>query len=98
MGVKVFAYKRLSHVADRALRYALALPLATVIVGCSTLGELKRDLDVAEHFAPMSAPERLALFPEALPLVKPQNMPWEPVYWSDPMEWKPRTEPAWLED
>jgi len=93
IGMKVFAYKKLAGLADRALRYALALPLATVIAGCSTLAELKADLAVAETFTPMTGPERLELFREVLPLVQPQNMPWKATDWGNPTEWKPRREP-----
>jgi len=94
VGMKVFGYKKLAHVADRALRYALALPLTTVIAGCSTLAQLEADLAVAENFRPMSDTERLEFFREVLPLVQPENMPWKAVDWGNPTEWKPRTEPA----
>jgi hypothetical protein len=94
VGMKVFGYKRLAHVAGRALRYALALPLTTVIAGCSTMEELEADLAVAESFQPMAGPERLAFFQEMLPLVEPQNMPWKAADWNNPNEWKPRDEPA----
>lgn len=93
VGMKIFGYKALAHVADRALRYALALPLTTVIVGCSTMAELEADLAVAENFTPMTGPERLAFFREVLPLVKPENMPWKATDWANPTEWKPRQEP-----
>jgi aryl-alcohol dehydrogenase-like predicted oxidoreductase len=94
VGMKVFGYKKLAHVADRALRYALALPLTTVIAGCSTLAELEADLAVAERFVPMTGPERLAFFREMLPLVQPQNMRWKAADWDNPVEWKPRQEPS----
>ncbi len=94
VGMKVFAYKVLSHVADRALRYALALPLTTVIVGCSTLAQLEADLEVAESFTPMTGPERLAFFREVVPLVRPENMPWKAADWDNPVEWRSRQEPA----
>lgn len=94
VGMKVFAYKGLAHVADRALRYALALPLTTVITGCSTLAQLEADLAVAESFTPMTGPERLEFFREMLPLVTPQHMPWKATDWGNPTEWKPRHEPA----
>ena len=96
VGMKIFGYKRLAHVADRALRYALALPLTTVIAGCSKLEELEADLAVAETFQPMTGPERLAFFREMLPLVEPQNMPWKASDWDKPTEWKPRDEPGRL--
>jgi aryl-alcohol dehydrogenase-like predicted oxidoreductase len=94
IGMKIFGYKKLAHVADRALRYALALPLTTVVAGCSTMAELEADLAVAEHFVPMTGPERLAFFGEVLPLVKPENMPWKASEWGNPTEWKPRQEPS----
>jgi aryl-alcohol dehydrogenase-like predicted oxidoreductase len=96
VGMKIFGYKKLAHVADRALRYALALPLTTVIAGCSTMAELEADLAVAESFTPMTGGERLAFFREILPLVQPQNMPWKAADWDNPVEWKPREEPAGL--
>jgi len=94
VGMKIFGYKKLAHVAGRALRYALALPLTTVIAGCSTMAELEADLAVAESFTPMTGPERLEFFREMLPLVQPENMPWKAAEWGNPVEWKPREEPA----
>jgi aryl-alcohol dehydrogenase-like predicted oxidoreductase len=94
IGMKIFGYKKLAHVADRALRYALGLPLTTVIAGCSTMAELEADLAVAENFAPMTGPERLEFFREMLPLVQPENMPWKSINWDNPTEWKPRQEPS----
>ena len=96
VGMKIFGYKALAHLADRALRYSLGLPLTTVIVGCSTLAQLLADLAVAEGFAPMTGPERLELFREVLPLVRPQKMPWKATDWSHPTLWKPRHEAAGL--
>jgi predicted aldo/keto reductase-like oxidoreductase len=94
VGMKIFGYKKLAQVPGRALRYALALPLTTVIAGCSTLAELEADLAVAENFTPMTGQEQLAFFREVLPLVTPQNMPWKAEDWSNPTEWKPRQEPS----
>jgi aryl-alcohol dehydrogenase-like predicted oxidoreductase len=94
VGMKVFGYKKLAHVADRALRYALGLPLTTIIAGCSTLAELEADLAVAEGFAPMTSAERLAFFRETMPWVTPENVPWKAADWENPTEWKPRREPS----
>lgn len=94
VGMKVFAYKKLARLADRSLRYALALPLTTVIAGCSTMAELEADLAVAEGFQPMTGPERLEFFREVLPHVTPENMPWKAAEWGNPTEWKARAEPA----
>jgi aryl-alcohol dehydrogenase-like predicted oxidoreductase len=96
IGMKIFGYKKLAHLADRALQYALALPLTTVIAGCSTMEELEADLAVAESFTPMTGPERLAFFREVLPMVQPENMPWKATDWMNPTEWKPREEPSGL--
>ncbi len=96
VGMKILAYKVLGHVADRALRYALALPLTTVIVGCSTMAQLEADLAVAEGFVPLTGPERLAFLQEIMPLVRPENMPWKAADWDHPHAWKPRREPAGL--
>jgi hypothetical protein len=93
VGMKIFGYKSLGHVAEPALRYALALPLTTVIAGCSTMAELEADLTVAESFTPMTGPERLEFFREVLPLVHPEKMPWKAADWGSPTEWKPRKEP-----
>jgi len=93
-GMKVMALGRLASVADRALRYALALPLTTIIVGCSTMAQLEADLEVAEGFTPMTGPERLALFQEVIKLVSPQVLPWKAPDWNRPTEWKPRQEPT----
>ena len=96
IGMKVFGYKKLAHVADRALRYALALPLTTVIAGCSTMEQLEADLAVAEEFTPMTGPERLEFFREVLPMVQPENQPWKATDWEQPTEWKPRKEAGGL--
>jgi predicted aldo/keto reductase-like oxidoreductase len=94
IGMKIFAYKKLADTAERALRYALSLPLTTVIAGCSTLAELEADLAVAENFKPMSGPERLEYFREILPQVKPENIPWKAADWNKPTAWIGREEPS----
>jgi aryl-alcohol dehydrogenase-like predicted oxidoreductase len=93
VGMKVIGYKALAHVADRALRYAMGLPLTTVIPGCSTMAQLEANLAVAEHFAPLSGSERLQLYRDVLPLVDPRHMMWKAADWGHPVEWKPRKEP-----
>ena len=94
VGMKVIALGKLAPLADRALRYALALPLTTVIVGCSTMKQLEADLGVAESFTPMTGPQRLDLFREVINLVSPEMLPWKATDWGHPTEWKPREEPA----
>jgi len=94
VGMKVIGYKALAHVADRALRYAMGLPLTTVIPGCSTMAQLEANLAVAENLAPLSGPERLQLYRDVLPLVQPGQVPWKAADWGNPVEWKPREEPS----
>jgi len=94
VGMKVMALGALANLAPQALRYALALPLTCIIVGCSKISQLQADLAVAEGFTPMSGPERLAFFREILPLVRPESMPWKAAEWGEPSAWKARSEPS----
>ena len=93
VGMKVFGLGALKHLCDCALRYTLGLPVSTIIVGCSTMEELEKDLEIAEDFVPLSGPERLALFRGVLPLVTPQDMYWKATEWNNPIAWRPRVEP-----
>ena len=93
IAMKVFGLGKLGHVYDRALRYTLGFPWSTTIVGCSTMEELEKDLEIADSFVPLSGPERLAFFREVLPLVTPDNMPWKASDWDNPVMWKPRVDP-----
>ncbi len=90
IGMKVFAFGKLAHVYDRALRYTLGLPVSTVIVGCSTMEQLEKDLAIAENFVPLSGPERLELFKEIIHLAVPPNMAWKATGWVNPTEWSKR--------
>ena len=94
IAMRVFGSGRLAHLTDKALTPTLGLLVSTTIVSCSTLDELRRDLQVANHFVPLSGVERLALFREVLPLVKPEHLPWKADDWDDPKAWHLRTEPA----
>jgi hypothetical protein len=47
--------------AEEALRYAMSLPVATVISGIDSLEVLQQNLKVARGFTPMSAAEMQAL-------------------------------------
>lgn len=88
IAMKVMGFGALSGVYDQALRYSMSLPVSTVIVGCSTMEQLEKDLAVAESFAPLTGPERLAFFREILPLVQPASMPWKAEDWDSPTDWK----------
>jgi uncharacterized protein len=90
VGMKVLGLGALAHVYDRALRYALGLPVSTVIVGMETMEQLEKNLAVAEKFQPLSDEERLELFRETWPLVKPQVAKWKAEEWENPTAWKKR--------
>ncbi|MHB1415806.1 MAG: aldo/keto reductase [Chloroflexota bacterium] len=90
IGMKVLGLGKLAHVYDRALRYSLALPVSTVIVGMESMEQLQKNLAVAENFQPLSDEERLALFREVLPLVTPQTMPWKAQEWGTSDVWTQR--------
>ncbi|MEN8098606.1 MAG: aldo/keto reductase [Chloroflexota bacterium] len=90
IGMKVLGFGSLTHDVERALRYALALPLSTVIVGMESMAQLEQNLQIAEDFQPMSDEERLAFFSDIMPLVQPEKMPWKAADWSNPTEWVPR--------
>jgi aryl-alcohol dehydrogenase-like predicted oxidoreductase len=96
IAMKVFALGKLEHVYDKALRYTLGLPVSTAIVGCSTMDQLRRDLQIARDFVPLNTAERLELFREVLPLVTPANVPWKADDWNNPSAWNqpvhPRTD------
>ena len=67
IAMKVFALGALGHVADRALRYTLGLPASTVIVGCSKMEELEKDLAVAESFQPLTGRRAPPALPRRAP-------------------------------
>jgi predicted aldo/keto reductase-like oxidoreductase len=88
--MKIMGIGSLTHEPTRALRYALGLPVSTVIVGMETLAQLEQNLAVAESFTPMTDGERLAFFRDILPLVRPDKLPWKATDWDQPTEWVPR--------
>lgn len=89
-GMKVMGLGRLAHLCDRALRYTLGLPISTAVVGMETMEQLERNLAVAESFQPLTDEERLELFREVLPLVRPEAVPWKAEDWNNPVAWKQR--------
>ena len=90
IGMKVLGFGSLTHEVERALRYAFALPVSTVIVGVESMAQLEQNLAIAESFVPMTDSERLAFFQEIVPLVRPENMRWKATDWGNPTEWIPR--------
>jgi len=90
IGMKVLGFGSLTHDVERALRYALGLPVSTIIVGMETMDQLEENLAIAESFTPLTDEERLAFFKDILPLVQPENMRWKATDWNAPTQWVPR--------
>lgn len=90
IGMKVLGLGQLTHDVERSLRYALSLPVSLVVVGMESMEQLEHNLAIAESFSPMTDGERLALFNDVMPLVKPTNMPWKAYDWQNPTTWLPR--------
>ncbi len=90
VGMKVMGLGQLSHIYDRALRYTLGLPISTAIVGMESMEQLEQNLAIADNFKPLSDDERLQLFREVLPLVKPDVVAWKAGDWNKPVAWTKR--------
>lgn len=89
VGMKVHAHGALrAHAAD-ALRYALGLPVQVVLVGCSSLDQLRFDLEVEATGGAMPEVERLAFERSLRPLATPRTLPWKAVEWGRTGEWLP---------
>jgi hypothetical protein len=52
-----------------------------------TMEQLEQNLAIAESFTPMTDKERLQFFQDIVSLVKPENMRWKAVDWTNPKEW-----------
>jgi predicted aldo/keto reductase-like oxidoreductase len=62
LAMKALADGYLYRSAEPALRYALALPVASVVVGANNLALLKKDLAIAGSWTAMNGAEREELF------------------------------------
>lgn len=87
VSMKALALGKLSHLHDKALRYCLGQPVSMVLVGCSKLEELEKDLQVAEEFIPLDDQEQQAFFQQVQSLVTPKNLPWKAVDWGKAGQW-----------
>lgn len=87
VAMKVLGLGSLTHEVERALRYAFALPVSTVVVGMESMAQLEQNLAIAESYTPMSDEERLAFLLEIAPLVRPDKMPWKADSWGSPTRW-----------
>jgi uncharacterized protein len=89
-GMKLLGDGSLTRMYEMALRYAFSQPVDTFVVGMKSMEELKKNLAIAENYVPLNDEEKLALYKKALPMVKPQNMPWKADNWDNPAEWMKR--------
>ena len=90
IGMKTMGLAKLGPYYERALRYGLALPVSTTIVGMESMDQLKRNLAVAEGFAPLGDVEKLELYKEIVHLVTPDVMRWKTTDYFNPVEWERR--------
>ncbi len=90
VGMKVMGLGALAHIYDKALRYTLSLPISTAIVGMESMEQLQNNIKVAEENRPLTDVERLELFREIMPMVKPEIVAWKAEDWDNPGEWNKR--------
>jgi uncharacterized protein len=90
VGMKTLGLGKLAGIYDKALRFAFSQPLDTLVVGASSMEQIKKNLDVAKTYEPLTDVEKLELFKEVLPLVTPENIPWKAKEWGNTTEWLPR--------
>jgi len=88
--MKAMGLAKLGPYYERALRYSLALPVSTTIVGMETMDQLKRNLAVAENFTPLGDEEKLEFFKEIIHLATPQIMKWKAQEFENPIAWEQR--------
>jgi aryl-alcohol dehydrogenase-like predicted oxidoreductase len=86
----VLALAKLGPYYKRALRYSLALPVTTTIVGMESMDQLMRNLAVAEAFTPLSDEEKLAFYKDIIHLVTPEVVRWKTPDYFNPVEWDRR--------
>jgi aryl-alcohol dehydrogenase-like predicted oxidoreductase len=91
VGMKVLALAKLGPYYERSLRYSMALPVSTVIVGMESMEQLRKNLAVAENFTPMTDEERLAFYKEIISLATPEVMRWKTTDYFNPVEWEKRS-------
>jgi predicted aldo/keto reductase-like oxidoreductase len=58
VGMRALAGGSLRDLCPEALRYGLGLPLSILLVGCSTVAQLEKDVAIAETCIPFEDPER----------------------------------------
>lgn len=97
IGMKVMGLGKLAPWTEQALRYTWSLPVTTAILGVSKMEELEADLEAANRFVPMTDIERVALFQEIMPLVRPDVLRWKAREWMAG-EWYQLPKLPWEQD
>jgi hypothetical protein len=90
IAMKVMGLAKLAPFYDRALRYSMALPVSTTIVGMESMEQLKKNLAVAENFTPLGDEEKLAFYKEIIHLITPEVVRWKTTDYFNPVEWDTR--------
>lgn len=90
IGMKVLALAKLAPHYERALRYTMALPISTTIVGMESMDQLKKNLAVAENFKPLGDEEKLEFYKEIIHLATPEVIRWKTTDYFNPVEWDRR--------
>ena len=90
IGMKAMGLAKLGPYYERALRYSLALPVSTTIVGMESMDQLKKNLAVAENFTPLSDEEKLEFYKEIIHLATPEVIRWKTTDYFNPVEWDKR--------
>ncbi|MFM1653868.1 aldo/keto reductase [Brevibacillus sp. B_LB10_24] len=81
IGMKVMAVGKLAPWYEQALRYTWSLPVATAILGVSSMDELEADIAAAERFVPMNDIERVDFFGQIMPHVRADVLRWKASEW-----------------
>lgn len=75
IGILVFGNEKMEPMAEKALRYSLSLPASVIIVGASSIDELKKDIQIAQESKTLSEKELDELKTFVLDLLKTET-PW----------------------
>lgn len=69
----------LAEYHERAIRYALGLPISCAVIGFANESEVKQALEVARHYQPLTEAERAALLEKGKHLAEARGLYYGPV-------------------
>ncbi|MDF2962051.1 MAG: hypothetical protein K0S39_3786 [Paenibacillus sp.] len=90
IGMKLLGLGKLADWYEQALRYTFSLPVATSIIGISSMEQLEKNLAVANNFKPMTDVEMLAFLKEIMHMCTPETLRWKAKDWNNKEEWSVR--------